>query len=182
MDNDEEFFSPQALRLLAADSDADLLALGDSHCLFADDSSVMQPQRPQETTSKTRSVARGLPGTSTFCVASNAEPKPKRVKFEPERRIEVARIRKRGACLRCRVLKIAVSFCALAWHFSKEADGFGQCSGEVPCKACIRSSSACRAREPKYRWMHCVPFSLKEIDVFALCKSKHCLLIKKLIA
>ena len=39
----------------------------------------------------------------------------------------------------------------------------------------------CRAREPKYPWMLCVPFSLKEMDIFALCKSNDLFLIQKLI-
>ena len=52
-----------------------------------------------------------------------------------------------------------------------KSDDFGQCSGEMPCKACARDPNTCRAREPKYQWMHCMPFSLKEIDIFALCKS-----------
>ena len=175
MDSDEQFFSPQALRLLAADNDADPSAFEDSLCLFVDPSSLMQHHPQQRPLPKPRSIARGLPGTFTFRIASDVEPKPKRAKFEPERRMEVANIRKRGACLRCRIMKLPVCFFVLAWHASKKSDDFGQCSGEVPCKACSRGPNTCRAREPKYRWMHCVPFSLKEIDIFAQCKPKDCL-------
>ena len=118
MHDDEEFFSPQALRLLEADSGTDLPASEDSRSLFADHSSVMQHQQQQKPSSQPNGTKRGLPGTSTFRVASDVEPKPKRAKFELERRMEVAHIRKRGACFRCRIMKLAVSFHLLC-HTSK---------------------------------------------------------------
>lgn len=51
----------------------------------------------------------GIPGYSSFSVATSHSPKPKRVRFQPERRKEVADVREKGACLRCRYLKIPVS-------------------------------------------------------------------------
>ena len=118
MHDDEEFFSPQALRLLEADNENHLPASQDPLCLFTDDSSVMPRHQQQPPPSKSSTTARDLPGTSTFSLASGVEPKRKRAKFEPERRIQVAHIRKRGACLRCRLMKIAVSFDLLG-HASK---------------------------------------------------------------
>ena len=35
-------------------------------------------------------------------------PKPKRAKFEPRRREQVANVRKKGACMRCRIKKLPV--------------------------------------------------------------------------
>ena len=136
MDSDEQFFSPQALRLLAADNDADPSAFEDSLCLFVDHSSVMQHHPQQRPPPKSRSIVRGLPGTSTFRVASNVEPKPKRGKFEPERRMEVAHIRKRGACLRCRIMKLAVSFYLLG-HASKSLMILDSAREKCPAKTVL---------------------------------------------
>ena len=41
--------------------------------------------------------------------AVNTVPKLKRAKFEPKRRQQVANVRKRGACMRCRIKKLIVS-------------------------------------------------------------------------
>ena len=51
-------------------------------------------------------------GSLTFSVAAPTISKPKRAKFPPKRRQEVAEIRQKGACLRCRVLKMRVSLCS----------------------------------------------------------------------
>lgn len=46
---------------------------------------------------------------STFPTSIHQQPKPKRKKFEdPNRRAEVAQVRKEGACMRCRLNKIPV--------------------------------------------------------------------------
>lgn len=48
-------------------------------------------------------------GFTTFSIADSSSQKPKRAKFPEERRKEVAELRQRGACLRCKILKITVS-------------------------------------------------------------------------
>lgn len=55
------------------------------------------------------SASRSFPGCSTLVIANIAASKPKRTKFQSKRRGEVANVRKIGACLRCRALKISVS-------------------------------------------------------------------------
>ncbi len=42
-------------------------------------------------------------------------PKPKRAKFEPRRRQQVANVRKKGACMRCRIKKLPVGAGAYFW-------------------------------------------------------------------
>ena len=47
----------------------------------------------------------------TFSLNEGEEitPSQKRTRYDPDRRIQVQRVRKRGACLRCRLMKISVS-------------------------------------------------------------------------
>ena len=46
---------------------------------------------------------------ATVPSAVNTVPKLKRAKFEPKRRQQVANVRKKGACMRCRIKKLPVS-------------------------------------------------------------------------
>ncbi len=77
----------------------------------------------------------------------------KRTKFEPKRRAEVADIRHKGACLRCRLDKIT-------------------CSTKWPCESCNRSHVSDCARVSKRQWMYCVPFSFKDVDIYNMGKSE----------
>ncbi|CAD6577888.1 MAG: hypothetical protein ASARMPRED_008441 [Alectoria sarmentosa] len=74
-------------------------------------------------------------------------PKPKRAKFEPRRRQEVANVRKKGACMRCRIKKLS-------------------CSGSLPCGSCQRIQVVSRMSFD--RWEQCVSFSMKEVNIYVM--------------
>lgn len=52
---------------------------------------------------------------STAPSAVTVVPKPKRARFEPRRRQQVANVRKKGACMRCRIKKRPVGADACFW-------------------------------------------------------------------
>ena len=56
-------------------------------------------------------VVQNLPGYSVFDFAPVEGSKRKRSKFNERRREEVAHVREKGACLRCRYLKVSVRMC-----------------------------------------------------------------------
>jgi hypothetical protein len=75
----------------------------------------------------------------------------KRGRFSDVRRREVSEVRKRGACIRCRMLKKPVS--VTAWFLDLQAFGispryyeqvvdFKQCSGDTPCLTCANVEAA----------------------------------------
>ncbi|KAF2710634.1 hypothetical protein K504DRAFT_266920 [Pleomassaria siparia CBS 279.74] len=70
----------------------------------------------------------------------------KRSSFSSSRKLEVRRIRRKGACLRCRMLKRA-------------------CSGEDPCKTCIVAARAAAGSRALW-WMDCLRPSLQALNVF----------------
>ena len=92
-------------------------------------------------------------------------PKPKRAKFEPKRRQEVANVRKKGACMKCRIKKLRVSEGVCFWP---RASGWHhyQCSGLLPCKSCQRSQVVSRMTFD--RWEQCVSFSMKEVNIYVM--------------
>ncbi|PSN64072.1 hypothetical protein BS50DRAFT_97508 [Corynespora cassiicola Philippines] len=70
----------------------------------------------------------------------------RRTKFSTERKVQVRDVRKKGACLRCRLLKRA-------------------CSGEDPCKMCISVAKAA-AGSRSLMWMECVRPSFHTMNIF----------------
>lgn len=54
-----------------------------------------------------------IPGCSTLPLGKTAKAKRKRKKFDSKLREKVATIRKKGACLRCRILKVPVGIPSL---------------------------------------------------------------------
>ena len=65
---------------------------------------------------KSRTPPDAIPGCLTIQPTEAQGPKTKRSKFQLERKKEVAKIRRIGACLRCRQLKISVSRLGLTFH------------------------------------------------------------------
>ena len=122
-------------------------------------------QSVAESNDKNTDRLQRFPGLSTFSTGFLEKPKRKRAKFDTQSREKVAKIRKIGACLRCRVLKIPVKsptlLCTLQLSFCE------QCSGSRPCNSCTHHSISCHAREPKHMWMDCVPYWLKDCDIYS---------------
>jgi hypothetical protein len=86
--------------------------------------------------------------------------------FSSERKEEVKGIRRRGACLRCRLLKRAVSLSS-ACMMPGFADST-QCSGEDPCKTCIAAAKAA-INSKALMWMECIRPSFQAINIFDNC-------------
>ncbi|KAF2441691.1 hypothetical protein P171DRAFT_76700 [Karstenula rhodostoma CBS 690.94] len=87
------------------------------------------------------------PGFSCFTLDGNDVSPHRRSAFSPKRKAEVKGIRKKGACLRCRILKRA-------------------CSGETPCKTCIIAARAA-ANSKALMWMECIRPSFQTINIFS---------------
>ena len=92
-------------------------------------------------------------------------PKQKRSKFGPIRRKEVAYTRKKGACIKCHLGKIQVPPTDSDLQSTTRSHGNMQCSGEYPCVSC---SEALPRRISKRRWMQCLPFSFRDVNIYAL--------------
>ncbi|KAE9365634.1 hypothetical protein N431DRAFT_286554, partial [Stipitochalara longipes BDJ] len=95
-------------------------------------------------------VSLNTPESGFTCFATRVEnPARKRAKFNPQRREKVKGVRRRGACLRCRVLKIP-------------------CSSDDPCATCMSLAlAASSALERKVlRWSDCIRTSLTDVNIF----------------
>ncbi|ORY10864.1 hypothetical protein BCR34DRAFT_338180 [Clohesyomyces aquaticus] len=83
---------------------------------------------------------------SCFSLGGDDVDIPRRSKFNDARKEEVRGIRRRGACLRCRLLKRA-------------------CSGEDPCKTCLAAARAA-AGSRALMWMECIRPSFQVMNIF----------------
>ncbi len=163
---------------LSIDSDQTLEPSG-----YSLDAEVQVPHLPnREQWSPNRSLSTAqVTGFSTLQLPNIAQRGRKRAKFDLKTREKVATVRKKGACMRCRILKIPVRALSLTSRrlFKKPI----QCSGEWPCKSCLRCQASCHEREPTHGWMACIPFSVKDVDIYALGSlGPSCYLLPKLMA
>ena len=76
---------------------------------LVNDISGLGPLAQNKPERRKRKAPDTIPGCLTMKSTEAQSPKLKRSKFQPERKEEVAKIRRIGACLRCRHLKIPVS-------------------------------------------------------------------------
>ncbi len=81
--------------------------------ILVHDISALDPSTQKQQTRKRHKSSEAIPGCLTITSTEAQGSRSKRSKFQPERRGEVAKIRKIGACLRCRQLKISVSHLVL---------------------------------------------------------------------
>ena len=118
MDPLEEFFTPEALRLLL-DSD-DFATTIDQPSVSTSDNSLslttplantVDIPRLEQSKDGLKRVASdaNIPGCSTLVLDKAGPAKPKRAKFSAEGRAKVASVRKKGACMRCHLNKTPVS-------------------------------------------------------------------------
>ena len=118
MDPLEEFFTPEALRLLL-DTDDFATTVDQPSASTSDHSlSLTTPLAntvdipcPEESKNRRKRVASdaNIPGCSTLALGKACPAKPKRAKFSAEGRAKVASVRKKGACMRCHLNKTPVS-------------------------------------------------------------------------
>ncbi|GAB1309837.1 Zn(2)-C6 fungal-type domain-containing protein [Madurella fahalii] len=94
-------------------------------------------------------VSRNLPSLarSIYCFRATGQPRRSRARFSTEEKEKVLQVRRQGACLRCRILKI-------------------QCSAENPCQPCLQS--AVRGYERKVlSFCYCVRTRFADVNIFA---------------
>ena len=114
MDYFDELFSPEALRLLE-ESGFDCGTVFQLDELQVEHESVVTPAPREAHTNQIDPYSyHPTPGCSTLDFENVAKSKRKRAKFEIKAREKVAAVRKKGACLRCRALKVPVRFSAFA--------------------------------------------------------------------
>ncbi|KAK4202896.1 hypothetical protein QBC40DRAFT_220200 [Triangularia verruculosa] len=84
--------------------------------------------------------------------SSSPSRKPKRARLTDQAKEKVLGVRRQGACLRCRMLKI-------------------ECSLENPCQACL--SSALKGTERKVlSWSYCIRTRFADVDIFQVQSSQ----------
>ena len=116
MDDTNDIFSPEALRLLGTDQgslDTQALESLDSR-ESTNTSRVHDVERTASAATEGHDRATSSPhtaasGFSTFYATTVQGPRQERTKFESKRRVEVAQVRKEGTCMRCRWNKIPVA-------------------------------------------------------------------------
>lgn len=113
MDDFDELFSSEALRLLeGSDIDYGTILQPDELPVEREPFATAAPSEPYTNHNDPPSI-HPTPGCSTLSFGPIAKPQRKRAKFDIKAREKVAAVRKKGACLRCRALKIPVRFPAL---------------------------------------------------------------------
>ena len=104
----EDFFTTEALKILEGfDGLPKPLSQSKGFLLSRETSDQSQKTLAQPQRRKRRAPI-SIPGCVTFNTEIDKIPKSKRRKFELTRRTEVAKVRKRGACIRCKQMKISV--------------------------------------------------------------------------
>lgn len=105
--NLDDFFTIEALDILEG-FDGFSRPPSQPQGFILDEESLDQRQQvlaqPQ---SRKRRAPTNIPGCTTLNLDVIDAPKWKRRKFEPKRRTEVAKVRKLGACMRCKQMKIS---------------------------------------------------------------------------
>ncbi|KAF1975937.1 hypothetical protein BU23DRAFT_566147 [Bimuria novae-zelandiae CBS 107.79] len=112
--------------------------------LLKDESISIYGEPPPKRRKTTKTATTGA--FSCFTLDGNDANLHRRSAFSPKRKAEVKGIRKKGACLRCRILKRA-------------------CSGEDPCKTCIAAARAA-SNTKALSWMECIRPSFQAINIF----------------
>lgn len=106
MEEINDLFSPEALRLLEATGVGCETTFQSEELPVNDESSTASLQPKVQKKMKTSHSLHCIPGCTTLSPREPTKFKRKRAVFDREK---VAIVRKKGACLRCRVLKIPVS-------------------------------------------------------------------------
>ena len=166
--------NPQRMDLLSVEAqlllqqDDELFSLSSqSHRLVEEEElAAEQPCKKPASERRRSKMQSKIPGCSTLSLKHRAMIGSGRARFIPARRQEVAKVRRLGACLRCRSKKIAVSL-MLFFHVCLSTDLKVQCSEITPCKPCDRQKLLCHRQELDIRQIDPVPFSLRTVDIFA---------------
>lgn len=120
MDGNSGFFSPEALRLLEGSSIEHETTLQENELpVHRVHSTVLKQYEAPTELGSSQSLKR-IPRGSTLSLSQIGKPKRNRARFKVEARRKVATVREKGACLRCRVLKIPVSTSASDLKVSHE--------------------------------------------------------------
>ena len=107
MDDIDDFFSPEALRLL---DNSPRPALQPNDHFLLDQVRGAAPPCQTQTKRKDIKFPVNIPGCSTLNIGNGIELKRKRGKFDDGDRKETASVRRKGVCMRCGILSIRVSF------------------------------------------------------------------------
>ena len=110
MDNPNDFFSAETLSVLEEDDEMSRSPLSRKNLILSQAASDQNSYVQTQPKHRKRRAAPEIPGCSTINLGNAKRSKPKRKNFEPKRREEVANVRKVGACMKRRQLKISVSF------------------------------------------------------------------------
>lgn len=120
MDGVSDFFSPEALRLLEGPAiEHETASQSDELPVHRVHSTVFK-QYEALTELESNKFLQRVPKRSTLSPDQIGKPTHKRARFDVEARRKVATVREKGACLRCRVLKIPVCTSASDLKLSHE--------------------------------------------------------------
>ena len=101
MEGCEEFFSAEALQLLQGYNSS----LTGYSLFYADAIPNLPTASPPEENFHVPSAQQTPQECVSPCAEGNSQQKPKRARFNVERKKAVALVRSQGACFRCRVMK-----------------------------------------------------------------------------
>ena len=152
---------------LSLQQDNELFGLSSqSHGLVEDEESAAEQPCEKPASERRRSKRQSkIPGCLTLSLKHRATIGSGRARFIPPRRQEVAKVRRLGACLRCRSKKIAVSL-MLFFYVCLSTNLKLQCSETTPCKPCERQNLLCPRQELTISRIDPAPVSLRNVDIF----------------
>ena len=109
MGDSDWLLSPEAFSLLAEEVDGPQRSIESSELLQANSSvTAVAEHSPVKPKGRNGGQRPSIPGFLTLEFPNDGPLKSKRSKFDTQGREKVASVRRKGACLRCRVLKISV--------------------------------------------------------------------------
>ena len=108
MDDISELFSPEALRLLEESGIDDGTVIQPDSSPIEYTPSTAPTQCDEQTKKRPPHSLQSIPGCLSISLSDLAKANRKRAKFSIKAREKVAAVRKKGACLRCRALKLPV--------------------------------------------------------------------------
>ena len=106
-ENMKDFFTTEALKILEGFDGFSGHPSQPQGFILSEEASEQSQKILTQPRRRKRGTPVDLPGRATLNLEINEISKSKRRKFEPKRRMEVAKVRKLGACMRCKQMKIS---------------------------------------------------------------------------
>ena len=138
----DDFFSTEAQLVLSGDCEYSAVfdTFIDQECFPQEETvgameGISADPGPSRKRKPTPSTVKNIPGYSVLYPRTSIIEKPMRARYDEDRRKEVEIVRKVGACLRCRLLKIPVRSSSVGAHSAGSAPEGDRASLASECKS-----------------------------------------------